>query len=90
MAKNRYEYLKIRSKETPEKTSIIFYGREISYREIDETPDRFANYLQRQGVEKGERVAIFMANCLPLWKFFLPLLGTQKILQRVLKEESTR
>ncbi len=58
-----HEYLRIRAGEMPDKTAIIFYGREISYRELDEATDRFANYLRGQGVKKGDRVAIFMATC---------------------------
>jgi long-chain acyl-CoA synthetase len=71
-----HEYLRIRAAQTPRKTAIIFYGREISYRELDEASDRFANYLLRQGVKKGSRVAIFMANC-P--QYVIAHFGTQKI-----------
>ena len=31
-----HEYLRIRAKEAPEKTAIIFYGREISYKELSD------------------------------------------------------
>jgi long-chain acyl-CoA synthetase len=71
-----HEYLRLRAREMPEKAAIIFYGREISYRELDEASDRFANYLLRQGVKKGDRVAIFMANC-P--QYVIAHFGTQKI-----------
>lgn len=71
-----HEYLRIRAREMPDKTAIIFYGREISYRELDEASDRFGNYLLRQGVKKGDRVAIFMANC-P--QYVIAHFGTQKI-----------
>jgi len=53
----------MRAAEVPDKSAIIFYGREISYRELDEASDRFANYLRQNGVKKGDRVAIFMGNC---------------------------
>ena len=71
-----HEYLRIRAEEMPDKTAIIFYGREISYRELDEASDRFAAYLSRNGVKKGDRVAIFMANC-P--QYIIAHFGTQKI-----------
>ena len=58
-----HEYLRIRAKETPEKTAIIFYGREISYKELDESSERFANYLVSNGIQKGDRVGIFLLNC---------------------------
>ena len=38
-----HEYLRIRAKEAPKKTAIIFYGREISYQELDEASERFAD-----------------------------------------------
>lgn len=71
-----HEYLRIRAGEIPNKTAIIFYGREISYRELDEASDRFANYLRQTGVKKGDRVAIFMANC-P--QYVIAHFGTQKL-----------
>ncbi|MFA5905910.1 MAG: AMP-binding protein [Desulfobacula sp.] len=58
-----HEYLRIRAKETPEKTAIIFYGRQISYKELDESSERFAHYLIKNGVKKGDRVGIFLLNC---------------------------
>jgi len=58
-----HEYLRIRAKETPDKAAIIFYGRHISYKELDESSERFANYLISNGVKKGDRVGIFLLNC---------------------------
>ncbi len=58
-----HEYLRIRAKEAPEKTAIIFYGRQISYKELDESSERFAQYLIKNGVKKGDRVGIFLLNC---------------------------
>lgn len=71
-----HEYLRLRAQETPDKTAVIFYGREISYRELDEASDRFARFLLDQGLIKGDRVAIFMANC-P--QYLIAHFGTQKI-----------
>ena len=71
-----HEYLRLRAREMPEKTAIVFYGREIPYRELDEASDRFAGYLLDQGVKKGERVGIFMGNC-P--QYMIAHFGVQKI-----------
>lgn len=57
------EYLKMRAQEHPDKPAIIFYGRTITYRELDETSNCLANYLLQQGVKKGDRVALFLLNC---------------------------
>jgi long-chain acyl-CoA synthetase len=58
-----HKYLRIHAKEHPEKAAVIFYGREITYRELNEASDRFANYLLQQGVKKGDRVGLFLFNC---------------------------
>jgi long-chain acyl-CoA synthetase len=47
----------------PERTAIRFYGRAISYRELDALTTRFANALISLGVQKGDRVALLMPNC---------------------------
>jgi len=47
----------------PEKTAINFYGREISYGMLDSLSDRFARALSDLGVEKGDRVGIYLENC---------------------------
>lgn len=49
--------------EVPDKIAIHFLGRELTYREMYESAIKFANYLQSLGVEKGDRVAIYLPNC---------------------------
>ncbi len=71
-----HEYLRLRAREMPDKTAIVFYGREISYRELDAMSDRCAHYLAANGVGKGDRVAIFMGNC-P--QYMVAHFGIQKI-----------
>ena len=45
------------------KPALIFYGREISFAELDEASDRFAGWLQGRGLCPGDRVAIYLENC---------------------------
>ncbi|MGC1120285.1 MAG: long-chain fatty acid--CoA ligase [Candidatus Methanofastidiosia archaeon] len=47
----------------PEKTSMIFVGKKMSYFELYDAVLRVANALIDLGVEKGDRVSIFMPNC---------------------------
>jgi long-chain acyl-CoA synthetase len=47
----------------PEATATIFLNKAMTYRELNELADRFAAALQQQGIGKGDRVAIYMANC---------------------------
>ncbi len=48
----------------PTKPAIAYYGREISYRELQGEVERLAGYLQqRLGVKAGDRVLLHMQNC---------------------------
>jgi long-chain acyl-CoA synthetase len=47
----------------PDRAAIRFFGRAISYRELDELANRYANVLISLGVRKGDRVALLMPNC---------------------------
>lgn len=58
-----HQYLRMRAQEHPDKPAIIFYGKVITYRELDQATDRFANFLLQQGVKKGDRVGLFLLNC---------------------------
>jgi len=46
----------------PNATAIIFQDNRLSYRYLNELVDRFATALQNMGVEKGDRVALFLPN----------------------------
>ncbi len=71
-----FHYLKDHAEKTPDKTCIIFYGKKISYGEIDDLSDRFAAYLASKGLKKGDRVAVFFLNC-P--QFFIAFYGILKL-----------
>lgn len=58
------------------KTAIIFYGKKISYREMRDKVDRFANALSDIGIKKGDRVALLLLNC-P--QYFIAFYGLLKI-----------
>lgn len=46
----------------PNNTFTIFNGRSKSYARVRETVDRIAHFLVEQGIQKGDRVAIFLPN----------------------------
>ncbi|MCW4036730.1 MAG: long-chain fatty acid--CoA ligase [Candidatus Bathyarchaeota archaeon] len=46
----------------PDHTAIIFQDNRLTYRELKEQVDRFATALQKMGVAKGDRVALFLPN----------------------------
>ncbi|MEW6184136.1 MAG: AMP-binding protein [Thermodesulfobacteriota bacterium] len=45
------------------RTSLVFYGKKISYREIKEAVDRLATALADLGIKKGDTVALYLLNC---------------------------
>jgi len=56
-------YLQHWASTCPEKTAIHFYGHELSYAQLDDLSSRFAAMLIEQGINSGDRVAVFMPNC---------------------------
>src|SRR5215831_20532076 len=54
--------LKRNAQAHPKKPALIFYGREVSFGELDEASDRLAGWLREHGVQVGDRVAIFLEN----------------------------
>jgi long-chain acyl-CoA synthetase len=48
--------------EFPDKTALIYRDRTISYRQLDELSNGFANALLELGVKKGCHVALFLPN----------------------------
>jgi fatty-acyl-CoA synthase len=56
--------LEVSSTRYPDKTAIVYYGREIPYCELRREVERMAGYLQqRLGVQKDDRVLLLMQNC---------------------------
>lgn len=65
-------FLRQSTQKYPNNTALIFGGLaplfgeqhlKITYGELDRLVDRFAAGLQKMGLQKGERVAIYMPNC---------------------------
>ena len=46
----------------PGRTAVAFYGRSITYRELRDATDRFANALAKLGLKKGDRIALYLVN----------------------------
>jgi acyl-CoA synthetase (AMP-forming)/AMP-acid ligase II len=69
------EYIRDWATYTPDKIAISFYGRDITYRELNSMIDRAAWGLLDLGVKKGDRVAVHMENC-P--QFVIAYFGAQR------------
>lgn len=62
-----------------QQTSSTPYRREITWEIFDEKANRVANMLLSRGVQKGDRVAILMFNCLEWLPIYFGILKTGAI-----------
>ncbi|WP_285276423.1 AMP-binding protein [Halopseudomonas bauzanensis] len=67
-------YLQHWAQTSPDKPAVRFYGHDLSYAELHDLSDRFAALLLDQGVQPGDRVAVFMPNCPQLHIVFYGIL----------------
>lgn len=68
------EYLRDWGSRTPDKAAVLFYGRALSWGELDRMSDRFAALLHRLGLGRGDRVALFLPNCPQFYIAFFGIL----------------
>ena len=47
----------------PDRVACYFMELEMNFRELRDYVHRFATFLQKNGLKKGDRVAINLANC---------------------------
>jgi long-chain acyl-CoA synthetase len=58
-----HEHLRAHARTRPDHPAILWYGRALSWRDIDDWSDALGAHLQGLGVRPGEPVALFMNNC---------------------------
>lgn len=46
----------------PDKTAILFEGKQIKYRALNTAVNRLANAMTAHGIQKGDRVALYLPN----------------------------
>ena len=54
------ELFRQRAAEYPEHTAVIYEERAYTYAQVEDLTDRLAAYLARQGLGRGDRVAVFI------------------------------
>ena len=59
----------------PNKPALFFEGRSVDYKTVKSQADRLAAALASLGIEKGDRVCIFMPNCI---EYIISTWGIQK------------
>src|SRR5882762_537972 len=61
---------------TPNSTALLFHGRELTCREINESSNRLAHYLRKKGVEPGMLVGVSIERSPEIFIALLAVLKT--------------
>jgi len=56
------QFLELSAQRSPDKTALVCQERRLTYREIEEQSNQLAHALIENGVERGDRVAIYLDN----------------------------
>jgi len=59
-----HHFLEASAARLPDKVALVCDGARYTYRQLDEMANRLAHAFQRNGVEPGDRVAIYLHNSL--------------------------
>lgn len=58
-----HDYLLLNASEAPDQAAYVYYGQEITWRELAESTQRLAGYLRANGIRKGDHVGLYLQNC---------------------------
>src|SRR5439155_9927301 len=64
------------AREVGDKPALVMGERTVTFREVDQLSDQLAVALAKRGVQPGDRVTIFMPNCI---EFVIAFYGTIKV-----------
>jgi long-chain acyl-CoA synthetase len=70
---SRFEHM---VKKYPQRTAVVFLGEKYSYARLMNLIDRFAAGLSGQGVKQGDRVILYLSNCI---QWVVAFFGIQKL-----------
>jgi acyl-CoA synthetase (AMP-forming)/AMP-acid ligase II len=74
--KTTRDLVKTNAESFPDMPFLNFYDEIVTYGDLDDRTNSFANYLLEQGLRTGDAISLMMVNS-P--EFFYTLLGAQKI-----------
>ena len=60
------DLLKQTAQQYPTHPAIYYFGTCLSYQELNQKVDQFANLLISEGIKPGDRVALYLPNCPPV------------------------
>lgn len=61
-----HEFLERSADRLPDKRALVADGQRLTYAQVEVQANRLANALRAEGVQRGDRVAFFLPNCLEL------------------------
>ena len=64
------------SERYPDKTAVLYLGERVSFARLQDLSERFGGALNDLGVKKGDKVMIYISNCI---QWVIAFLGIQKI-----------
>jgi len=59
----------------PNHTAVVYLGEKFSYRQLHDLTERFAGGLKNLGIARGDRVLLYIPNCI---QWLIAFLGIQK------------
>ena len=59
---NLVQNIETAAKLFPDKTAILFEGKQITYSELNTSANRLANAMKANGVKKGDRIGLYLPN----------------------------
>jgi len=59
---NLHEILDFAADRFPDKEAVVYAGGEMTYKQLKENANKFANYLLTKGLQKGDKVALISFN----------------------------
>ncbi len=70
------EMIVTRAREIPDKTCVLYYDQKVTYAQLNERANRVANFLNTNGVQKGDIISLMILNSPEIYDC---MLGIQKI-----------
>ena len=64
------------SERYPDKTAVVYLGERLSFSRLQDLSERFGGALTDLGIKKGDKVMIYISNCI---QWIIAFLGIQKI-----------
>jgi long-chain acyl-CoA synthetase len=64
------------SERYPDNTAVLYLGERLSFSQLQNLSERFAGALTDLGVKKGDKVMVYLSNCI---QWIISFLGIQKI-----------